>query len=198
MLLENESVNKNDFRSLIQVISPYWKEQIDINNIQSIDVEKLIKNEIIIPEPFSSETRVSENQFNEFIRNRKSGKVILAYYQFYVALFNYVSEPNNEHFELLKGILQGTDADKIEKAFGCGTNILHCGTKAKPYTFEQFVEANADSALLTHNLNVELYKKYIVSKYLDTAREYSDTTIRMLSATGLFQFAKPLVELSHK
>ena len=198
LLLTKESVDINYFKQHVQGISPYWKEFINIDENQEIDIANYILRDINIPIEFMSHDKVQRDIFKTLIRNRKSGSTVPIYYDFYSALYDYVVEPNNEHFILLQNMLLGEEAEKLEKAFGCGTNILHCGTKARPYTFDQFVEANADSNLLSFNINTELYKKYIVSKYFDTAREYSDTTIRMLSATGLFQFAKPLVELSHK
>lgn len=198
LLLTRESVDINYFKQYVQGISPYWKELIKIDEPQGLDIVNCILRDIQIPAEFISQTKVQPSVFMAHIRNRKSAATIPLYYEFYSALYDYVAEPNNKHFVSLREILLGSNGDKLEKAFGCGTNILLCGTKTRPYTFEQFVEENADSALLSSDINIELYRKYIASKYLDTAREYSDTTIRMLSATGLFQFSKPLVELSHK
>ena len=92
----------------------------------------------------------------------------------------------------------GKDSDKLKKAFGFGKEILKCGNKNHPYNHSSFIEKNSDNPLLSNNINREFYKNYNVSKLLDIIDEYSDTTIRMLGATGLFQFSKPLVELSHK
>lgn len=43
----------------------------------------------------------------------------------------------------------------------------------------------------------EFYAAYVRSKWIDGIKEYSDTTTRLLSATGLFKF-KNLPELSYK
>jgi hypothetical protein len=109
-----------------------------------------------------------------------------------------VYSPTEANYIILRDLLLGVENTKIEKAFGLGTDIFKIGNKARPYTHERFKEENAGNTLLTDQINAELYKKYCISKYIDTAKEYSDTTVRMLGATGLFQFSKPLVELSYK
>ncbi len=198
MLLTKESVDINSFKQHIQGISPYWKEQINLDSSHDIDIEKLILQETNIPPAFTNQDKISMDVFKLHIRNRKSTTVIRTYYDFYSALYDYTAEPNEAHFITLRNILLGEDADKIEKAFGSGSCILLCGTRTRPFTFEQFLESNKEANLLSGNVNTEFYKNYAISKYLDTAREYADTTIRMLSATGVFQFSKPLVELSYK
>ena len=199
LLLNYDSIDINYFKHQVQGISPYWKDQINLDTLQQIDIVDLIKREMQIPPAFSAQEKVDELTFCSFIKNRKSSNTaITTYYTFYSALYNYVENPNNDNYVVLRNILLGRDSTKLEKAFGFGYDILQCGTKSRPYTYETFLEKNEKSPLLTRDINRAFYINYGISKYLDTAREYSDTTIRMLSATGLFQFSKPLVELSHK
>lgn len=198
LLLNNNSVDINNFKHQIQGISPYWHERINLADNNNVDLISLITDDTIIPQLFNNTGKISETDFAGHIKNRKSTATIPIYYGFYTALYDYVQSPTEENYVSLREILLGDDKNKIEKAFGYGSEVLKCGSNVRPYTHDKFIEENEGNALLTNEINTELYKKYSVSKYLDTAREYSDTTIRMLSATGLFQFSKPLVELSHK
>ena len=198
LLISRESVEKDFFKKQVQGISPYWYKQINLDDILKTDIVQLIDHDIDIPVSFRSTGKISQSDFGSHVKNRKSSKTVPIYYTFYSALYDYVQDPNNENYIALRNILLGNDKSKIEKAFGYGSNILKCGNKAHPFTKEKFIEENKDNILLTTDINIEIYKQYCISKYLDTAREYSDTTIRMLGATGLFQFSKPLIELSHK
>lgn len=198
LLLNNDSVDINYFKHQIQGISPYWQEQINLTERNNVDLVNLIIGDTMIPQLFALNAKISKSDFTVHIRNRKSTATIPIYYAFYTALYDYVQNPTEENYVTLREILLGDNKTKIEKAFGCGSEVLKCGSNARPYTHNKFIEENKGNALLTNRINSELYKQYSVSKYLDTAREYSDTTIRMLGATGLFQFSKPLVELSHK
>lgn len=199
LLLTKANVDINFFKQHIQGVSPYWKEQINLDKSHDIDIANLILQETNIPSAFTNQEKISLDVFKSHIRNRKSSiTVINTYYDFYSALYDYRAEPNEAHFITLQNILLGDDTDKITKAFGSGSYVLLCGTKTRPFSHEQFIESNSGANLIHGNVNTEFYKNYAVSKYLDTAREYADTTIRMLSATGVFQFSKPLVELSYK
>ena len=198
LLLNNDSVDINYFKYQIQGISPYWQERINLTDNNNVDLVSLITDDTNIPQPFNNTEKISETDFAEYIKNRKSTATIPIYYAFYAALYDYVQSPTEENYITLREILLGGDKTKIEKAFGYGSEVLKCGSNARSYTHNKFIEENEGNALLTNDINTEFYKQYSVSKYLDTAREYSDTTIRMLGATGLFQFSKPLVELSHK
>lgn len=198
LLLNNDSVDINFFKHQIQGISPYWQERINLTDNNYVDLVSLITTETIIPQPFNYTGKISETDFTTHIRNRKSTTTIPIYYTFYSALYDYVQHKTDDNYITLRGILLGDDKAKIDKAFGYGSDILKCGNNARPYTHQEFLRENVDNVLLSDEINKEIYNRYSVSKYLDTAREYSDTTIRMLGATGLFQFSKPLVELSHK
>ena len=198
MLLYNETIGINHFKQQIQGISPYWDIFSDSKQLNNIDIITNLEKEISIPQEFDTDSKISYEVFQKHIKNRKSSTIVTKYYEFYSMLFDYVQMPDDNNFIVLRDILLGDDNSKFEKAFGFGNAIFQCGNKLHPYTHEKFKEQNSKTALLTKNVNREFYKRYYVSKYIDTAKEYSDTTIRMLGATGLFQFSKPLVELSHK
>ena len=198
LLLNNESVDINSFKHQIQGITPYWHDKINLRDNSNIDLVDLIIGDTIIPQAIQNTSKILESDFYAHFKNRKSTNAINSYYKFYSTLYDYVQTPNNDNYFALRNILFGNDNTKLEKAFGYSSSIFKCGTKAKPYSHEQFINANKQNPLLSNNINYELYLHFSVSKYLDTAKEYADTTIRMLSATGLFQFSKPLVELLHK
>lgn len=196
LLLNHESVDINSFKQQVQGISPYWHDRINLD--EEIDMLELIISDIEIPEAFSHKEKISLAVFGNYIKNRKTSSVVSVYYTFYSALYDYVQNPDNEKYVVLCNILLGQDATKIRKAFGFGGDVLKCGNRSKVYSHKEFIEENTGNKLLTGDINSELYKNYVASKYLDTAREYSDTTIRMLGASALFQFSKPLVELSYR
>lgn len=198
LLLNNDNVDINYFKHQIQGASPYWQEKIDLEKNQNLDLFQFVYDDIVIPQLFLSTSKISSLEFSTCIKNRKSNSTIPIYYTFYSSLFDYVENPNDANYIKLRNILLGRDSAKLKKAFGFGVDVFNCGNTARPYSHEQFIEENIGNPLLTSNINQEFYKNYSISKYLDTAREYSDTTIRMLGATGLFQFSKPLVELAYK
>lgn len=195
ILLAKGNVDTNYFKQQIQGILPYWKEQINLD--EDIDNLQIFKANIDIPQPFQDSAKILQEVFCSYIHNQKSSTAVPLYYQFYSALFDYIHDPNEMNYVALRNILLGKNKHKFKKAFGKGDNIFLCGTKASPFTHEQFKEKNAGSPMLTENINLELYKNYVVSKYIDQVKEYSDTTSRMLSATGLFRF-NPSIELMHK
>ena len=198
ILLNNDGIDVNDFKNKIQGLSPYWHNDVSLINSGNINLCDLIMTDINIPEFFVQSAKISEEVFSSYIKNQKSNTVVPIYYTFYSTLYDYVYSPTEANYIILRDLLLGVENTKIEKAFGLGADIFKIGNKVRPYTHERFKEENADNALLTDQINAELYKKYCISKYIDTAKEYSDTTVRMLGATGLFQFSKPLVELSYK
>ena len=200
LLLQNHSLDVKTFRYIVQGFSPYWADKFNLSTLAqtNLTARDFIKDEVVIPTLFLSETKISKTDFYQYIKNRKSKAVIDAYYQLYCALYEYRNSPNERSYTALRNILLGNDSTKLEKAFGCGNAILNVGTARQPFSYSQFLQANKNVPLLTEPLNKMFYICYSDSKFVDMAQEYSDTTKRMLSATGIFQFGKPLVELSYR
>ncbi len=201
-LLNSENIDKEDFISLVQGINPYFNSQtISIINSGEWSIEKLIGSiasvDEKIPEPFLSDEFLDYGTYTSFIKNRKStANSADVYYGFYTALYNFRQSQTEEHYEILLKHLQ-ENKEMLNKAFGYGKRIFDIG-KIKRYDLAAFLEKNKQHILLsTMHFNAELYNVYAKSKFIDSSREYSDTTIRLLGATGIFKF-KPLPELAYK
>lgn len=203
LLLQNKiTIEEQTFRTIIQSLNPYYKD-IDIENILSLyvkDCGNIKELYFDIPEPFKQKDLIPLDSFKEFIKNRKSGKVEDVYYEFYVALYNFNQNRNEENFDLLINVLKSdSKKDKLKKAFGFGQNVFADMDSLYSYGINSFMLSNGDNELLSSDsFNEKFFERYMQSKYCDSAREYSDTTKRMLSATGLFRFDKPLPVLAYK
>lgn len=139
---------------------------------------------------------VPQNVFNDKIKNRKSGEVLVCYYNFYSSLYNFLINQNDANYQTLKESYL-SEKDKIKKAFFFGKSIFDFGVNGV-YDLTTFLVKNKDNPYLkTSNFNSFFYECYERSKYIDVISEYSDTTTRALGATGLFKF-KPNVSLSNK
>lgn len=202
ILLNTESIDKDDFVALVQGLNPFYSEQTfsiiqsDKWNIDDM-IHSLSNSEEEIPEPFSHDECIDFATFTQYIKNRKStANSATIYYSFYTALFNFRNNRSEENYNVLCNCLQ-KHKEMLKKAFGYGKQVFNIG-RGNRYTLEEFLTKNQGHILLTtEHFNAELYKIYINSKFIDSSREYSDTTIRLLGATGLFKF-KPMPELEYK
>ena len=188
------------FKYVVQGTSPYWiTKNTTPNKILSkcMSARGYVKTTDTIPSAFQKNELVSWDDFCAHIKNRKQSSVVELYYQFYKLLYAYRIDPTDANYNQLKKLLQGKDSDKFKKAFGRGDTVFHMGTASSPYSHTQFKRENATHPLINRAVNPEFYLCYDESKYIDTAQEYSDTTMRLLSATGLFRFGKALPELAH-
>lgn len=200
LLLNGKSIDKDVFKYVVQGTSPYWiTKNTTPNKILSacMSARGYVKATDTVPSAFQKNGLVSWDDFCAHIKNRKQSSVVQLYYQFYKLLYAYRIDPTDANYNQLRKLLQGKDSDKFKKAFGRGDTVFHMGTVSSPYSHTQFKRENATHPLLTKAVNPEFYVCYDESKYIDTAQEYSDTTMRLLSATGLFRFGKALPELAH-
>lgn len=200
LLLKDKSVDKDVFKYVVQGTSPYWiTKDTTPNKILNacISASSYVKASDTAPSVFQKDEKVSWNDFRVYIKNRKDSDVVKVYYQFYELLYAYRIDPTDENYDQLRELLQGRDSEKFKKAFGRGENVFQMGTVSSPYSHKQFKQENVVHSLLTGTINTEFFACYDESKYIDTAQEYSDTTMRLLSATGLFRFGKALPELVH-
>jgi len=199
LLLNYQNIDKDQFRSIVQGINPYWlekgKKEDIINNILDISDFVIDKNQI--PVAFLSDNKLSRQEFSQHIKNRKSKKAIKTYYDFYSSLYEYRINPSEKTYSALTDIFL-THKNKLNKAFGLGKNIFDVGNRTHSKSYSAFKEANNGHPLLVGNYNQAFYCCYCKSKHIDTAYEYSDTTMRLLSATGVFCFSRALPEISFK
>lgn len=200
LLLSNETIDKNNFIYIVQGSNPYCDKslfsQLLINKEYDLLVNEIISPETQIPIQFLMAQKIQQNHFDEVIKNRKSGKSIPLYYSFYSALFDYLENKNETTYNFLKDIFKESK-EKIKKAFCLGKSIFDFGTNFT-YSFSTFCEKNKNNPFIcSKNFNQFFFKMYEMSKYADGISEYSDTTVRVLSACGLFKF-KNIPELSNK
>lgn len=200
LLLNNDLFDKNVFQNIVQGLNPYLNFENVTNlllnrNYQSL-VDMIVDFDVHVPIEFMLPVVVSEKVFNNKIKNRKSGTTLDCYYDFYIALFNFVNCKNDANYQILKSTYLN-NKEKIKKAFCLGESLFDFGVNGK-YDLYTFNLKNKNNPFLnTNDLNIIFYQYYEKSKYIDQIREYSDTTTRSLGATGVFKF-KPTVSLSNK
>ena len=201
LLLANKNVDKKSFIFIIQGANPYLDESkrlFLLNDEISMKekTEMLLDIDVEIKEEFTKKTKVDKDLFCGLIKNGKSSKTELLYYDFYSALYDFHNEPDLKNFERLRNSYL-SNKDKIKKAFCLGDNVFDFGIKGN-YDFDKFKEKNEENVFLKcEKINETFYIMYEKSKYIDTLYEYSDTTMRMLGATGLIQ-TKTLIQLLFK
>nr|MDD5838409.1 AlwI family type II restriction endonuclease [Eubacteriales bacterium] len=204
LLLDDETIDEHSFDVIIQGLSPYSsdevKEAIRRDEISVIKLEESIRNiDITIPEELIGKSDVEFDVFKSIFKGSKSNySISKLYYDFFNVLKDF---RNNKTEETYANLIKCLDQDKVTtiyKAFGYGKAIFAAGNKGSRYNLERFLEENSEHPLLNSEDFVgAFYAAFARSKWIDGIREYSDTTIRLLSATGLFKF-KNLPELSYK
>lgn len=195
LLLHYDNVTVEDFRNIVQLQSPYYP----INNVDEM-INDYLNGKINvainekIPELFYINNIVSELDFKKYFYNTKQKTSIDVYYKFYNLLFEFNEEPNeltlNEMMEYYS-----FNKEMLNKAFGYGKNLFVFNTKKK--TIEEFFEENKLD-IFSDRLNEKLYIRFLISKKIDSVKEYSDTTIRLMKVTGVVKFKNGIVELAYK
>lgn len=204
LLLDNETIDEHSFEVVVQGLSPYSsdevKQAIRNNEISVVELEESIRNiDITIPEELIGEYDIDFDIFkNIFKGSKKNDSISKLYYDFFAVLRDFRNNKTEETYANLINCLDQDNIASIYKAFGYGKAVFAAGNKGSRYNLERFLEKNANHPLLISDDFVsEFYTAYTRSKWIDGIREYSDTTVRLLSATGLFKF-KNLPELSYK
>ena len=196
LLLNGESIDRDSFEVIVQGLSPYSDETIKTEALQSrIDIGKLktaIQNMAVeMPVELEGEVELNLALVKKYFKSSKSKKkTSLKYYNFIVALKNFRDDQCDDNYNALLSCLE-QDNTVLCKAFGYGKAVFQTGNRGSRYDKDTFLEKNSEHHLLTaedENYVREIYVTFSKSKWIDGIREYSDTTMRMLSATGLFQF----------
>lgn len=204
LLLGDEPIDKHSFEVIVQGLTPYSsaeiKEAVCNNTIDLEGLEESIRDiDISLPAELTGKEDIDYDTFQTFFRGSKNNNSISKlYFEFYCALKGFRCSKSEESYINLLACLDSENAALLNKAFGYGKAIFNAGNKGNRYDLEKFKEKNADHPLISSESFTEaFYTAYTKSKWVDGIKEYSDTTIRLLSATGLFRF-KALPELSYK
>ena len=204
LLLNNETIDAHSFEVVVQGLSPYSsdevKKAIRNNEISVVELEESIRNiDITIPKELVGQHDVDFDVFkNIFKGSKKNDSISKLYYDFFSVLRDFRNNKTEETYAELIKCLDQDNIASIYKAFGYGKAVFAAGNRGSRYDLERFIEKNANHPLLiSEDFVGEFYTAFTRSKWIDGIREYSDTTIRLLSATGLFKF-KNLPELSYK
>lgn len=204
LLLSDEPVDEHSFEAIVQGLTPYSsadiKEAVCNNTINIEGLEESVRGiDVSVPVELAGKEDVDFDIFRTFFRGSKNNNLIpRVYFDFYYALKKFRNNKDEEAYRDLLACLDNENASLINKAFGFGKAIFNAGSKGSRYDLEKFIEKNADHPLIISENYIEaFYSAYTKSKWVDGIKEYSDTTTRLLSATGLFSF-KALPELSYK
>lgn len=204
LLLNNEIIDEHSFEVVVQGLSPYSsdevKKAIRNNEISVAKLEESIRDiDITIPEELVGQHDIDFDVFkNIFKGSKKNDSISKLYYNFFSVLRDFRNNKTEETYADLIKCLDQDNIASIYKAFGYGKSVFAAGNRGSRYNLERFIEKNANHPLLiSEDFVGEFYTAFTRSKWIDGIREYSDTTIRLLSATGLFKF-KNLPELSYK
>lgn len=200
LLLYNKTIDKETFRNIVQGSSPYWNDSKNPKDVlaKCNDMKSFIYKNEKVPMEFMVDGLIDEGTFFKYIKNRKSTAAVPVYFEFYKSLYNFAKNRNAENYRILRSVIIGKGCEKLRKAFGYGEAIFDVGNKTRLYEYEEFCLKNDLSKYFQGNFNEAFYRAYSASKYIDQAKEYSDTTIRLLGATKLFKFGKALPELNFK
>lgn len=204
LLLGEESIDKSTFEIVVQGLSPFTdntiKERIRDDSISVDMLEESIRNiEVKLPEELKDITDIELPVFKDIFKSSKSSDSISRkYFKFYCALRDFRNNKTVIEYNNLIACFDGNDASIINKAFGYGKSVFACGNRGSRYSIDRFMRENKNHPFLTSDDFIyAFYSAFYKSKWIDGIREYSDTTIRLLSATGLFKF-KNLPELAYK
>lgn len=201
LLLNNEVIEKNNFFTIIQGLSPYTSPELVDHAFDNPADTQLLEEaasivDVQIPEEFQQEDIVPYDNFERYIKNAKSKTMIPVYYDFYCSLVNFCKEKTEDSLRALVHEISDHRSE-LQKAFGRGKGLFNFG-RNQELTLLEFLEKNQDNVFLTaNNLNPVFYMEYKVSSRIDDIHEYSDTTERLLGATGIFKFGA-LPELSYR
>ena len=194
LLLNGDNIGRGSFEVIVQGLSPYSAEAVKTEVLQSrIDIRKLetaIQNIAVeMPAELEGEVELNLDLVKKHFKSSKSNEATSQkYYYFIRALKNFRENRCENNYNVLLDCFE-QDGAVLYKAFGYGKAVFQIGNRGSRYNMHTFLKENSDNHLLVAEDYVrEIYVTFSKSKWIDGIREYSDTTMRLLSATGLFQF----------
>lgn len=204
LLLDDEAIDAHSFEVIVQGLSPYSSEEVKEAVRRKgkcvSELEEAIRDiHIVIPEELAGKNDVEYDVFQRIFKGSKSNDSISkTYYDFFRALKAFRDDRTEAAYGDLLECLDRESSASLYKAFGYGKAIFAAGNRGSRYDLERFLEKNKDHPFLASgDLVGAFYTAFARSKWIDGIREYSDTTVRLLGATGLFRF-KNLPELSYR
>lgn len=196
LLLSGDSIDRVSFEVIVQGLSPYSDETVKTavlqDKINIAELETTIQNiPVEVPAELEGEVELTLDLVKKHFKSSKSNETTSRkYYKFIVALKNFRTEQCEDNYNKLLECFD-QDGSVLHKAFGYGKAVFQMGNRGSRYDMYTFLENNRDHHLLNAEDYIrEIYGTFSKSKWIDRIREYSDTTMRLLSATGLFQFKK--------
>ena len=203
LLSDEDTIDKDSFEIIVQGLTPYnddeLKKAVCNNSISKSDLEAAIRDRMVeIPDDLVGKTDIDFDVFKAHFKSSKNNEAMAQiYYDFFVALRSFRDDRNLDNYNAVLKCLD-ENSTSLNKAFGFGRSIFNAGNRGSRYDLKTFNTKNARHPLLIgENIVSEIYVTFVNSKWIDGIKEYSDTTMRLLSATGLFKF-KNLPELSYK
>lgn len=194
-LLKRERVSENEFLELVQGLNPYSDfSDIDSYILNYSEGDIVTDIEIHAPSEINTTDRVPKNVFQKYFKNRKSTSTVEIYWQYYNLLFDCKENLFQPQIDKLYDFYEN-NRSVLNKGFGKGKNIYPQKNGNRP-TPDGFLKQN--KIMFENNTNVFLFRQFTLSKTLDQIREYSDTTKRIFSATGIISFDNGFVELAYK
>lgn len=192
-LLKRDRISQDEFCEIVQRLNPYLHISDVDNFLNNYKPNNVFYNiEVSVPPELNTMNMIDKDTFGRHFTNKKSGKVIKVYYEFYKLTYKFVAERSKDSLDRLIEYYE-SNRDKLNKAFGYGGAIFETQKGDRP-TPEIFLKKGG-KWLLNGDLNVLFYERFSRSKHFDRFREYSDTTIRIFKATGLISFENGYAQL---
>ena len=202
LLLEEDTINFSTFTTIVQGLGPYTDDSIKNLIIEkctsALLEEKVHTRTMIVPDELNLDKVIEFEMFKKHFKSSKNSEEVSGiYYTFYNDLLRFLTTPNKETYDLL--LNNYFERKKyLDRALGFGKSVFDYKSKANPYSFDEFLHKNKNNPLFdTSSYNANFYKVFENSKWVDGIKEYSDTTVRMLGATGFFKF-RSMPELAYK
>lgn len=196
LLLKSDAIDRKTFKELVLNSTPYSSR--DLVNVAAYSINKPgSEMQFDVPYVFTACEKVNMDDFCKYITTSKSSNEYQKlYYDFYSAIYSFLSEKNADNFDKLVNVIRNDSKFSIKAAF-LKNSELNIGRKGHYLSLNEFLKKNRDSDWLndSKNINTLFYIQYVLSKSIELTAEYSDTLLRLLSATGIFNFSGSLPEL---
>lgn len=196
LLLGSDVTDRSTFKELVLNSTPYNFR--DLSAVRGLSMlrpgSELNYN---VPEPFTKTELIGMDDFCKYVTTSKaSDEYQSKYYAFYRAVYNFFSDMSADNYSILFGMVCEDSWYSIKTAFLKNAE-LNFGRRGRYFDLSQFVAKNKKSEWFdkTSSINAIFYKQYVLSKSMELTLEYSDTLLRLLSATGVFSFSGSLPEL---
>lgn len=200
ILFKNEKTNARDLFTLLNTITPYFPfDNKEIANAFSNDqVNELLQKyeKLFISEPLAEGKRLKEEEFYKKFSNNKTSKDQNVYFDFYNKLLDFVMDPGDSTYSLLKELFEDKYKKKVlNNTFGQTKKFLEFNVK----DYKEFIEVNHDSNILSRDsFNSNFYIKFFNSKRNKDIHDYKDMLKRFARATGIIEISNGIVTLAHR